>query len=724
MPDPFYDQRGQSAEWQLNAGRDVNYQAAPPHPPPGRILGAWPGHAAFFTGREEVLHALHAALGGGNAAVTPPPQALNGMPGVGKTTVAAQYVASRWDCFRLVAWLPAQRVEGLEAALAELGPSLSPPIPATGDAKTDYEAARRWFAAHPGWLIVADNVEDWRAVRGALPPTATGRVLMTTRREDPGGGAVAVRVERMRPETGATFLLRRAGRLGADAPLADASREWREGALALSRRFDGLPLALAQAGAYVASRRTTPARYLERFDAERVRLMDDAGDLDHATVTATFSLALEAVEAIETYGPAAAQLVRLCAFLAPDPIPDEAFLGNAKAIEEPLQAYVADEASWDETVEAATRFALLERDPDGRTLSLHRLVADVVRDGMDDDARRAGTLAAVRAVNMAFPDGEYGTWDVCARLLPHALLLREAVKDEEIVHTRASRMLDRTASYLEQRGRYSEAEPIFREALAMRRALHGDDHPNVAAALNNLGLLLRNMGRYDEATAALEEAVAIDGWLPEADDLDVAAHLDNLGGVHLALRRYAEAETGFRRALELREKRLGPDHPDVSIHLNNLALALGEQGAFGEALELRERDLRVKRATLGEGHPEYATSLVNLGTLYVRAGRLDEAAGPLEEAMRLRDAIHAGAHPECAGPRFWLGQLHYARDELQPARALMAEALAIRERHLPPDHPETAGTRGWVAGIDAEIAAGGEEAGGGGSGGTGDGARR
>ena len=40
-------------------------------------------------------------------------------------------------------------------------------------------------------------------------------------------------------------------------------------------------------------------------------------------------------------------------------------------------------------------------------------------------------------------------------------------------------------------GKYDEAEPMYRKVSAMNRKIFGDEHPRVAADLNNLALLLK-----------------------------------------------------------------------------------------------------------------------------------------------------------------------------------------------------------------------------------------
>ena len=75
--------------------------------------------------------------------------------------------------------------------------------------------------------------------------------------------------------------------------------------------------------------------------------------------------------------------------------------------------------------------------------------------------------------------------------------------------------------YTEQ-GNYSQAEPLYRRALAILEKALGPEHPNVAASLNNLAELFRDQGKY------------------------------------------VEAEPLYRRALAIWEKALGPEHPDVA----------------------------------------------------------------------------------------------------------------------------------------------------------------
>src|SRR5262249_26389761 len=60
-----------------------------------------------------------------------------------------------------------------------------------------------------------------------------------------------------------------------------------------------------------------------------------------------------------------------------------------------------------------------------------------------------------------------------------------------------------------QRGRYAESERVWRVLLDIRRRWLGEDHPDTAASSNNLAFVLVNQGKYAEAEPLFRRALAI-----------------------------------------------------------------------------------------------------------------------------------------------------------------------------------------------------------------------
>jgi tetratricopeptide (TPR) repeat protein len=493
------------------------------------------------------------------------------------------------------------------------------------DANVAAAAVRRWLERQTGWLLILDNVEEMvGVVKPFLPVSGTGHVLMTTRLQATGAIAQSVELEKMETEEGALFLLRRAKLIAPDAPLDTAAEADRKPAREITGEVAGLPLALDQAAAYIEETPSTPAKYLKLYRTEGAALRAQRGKLapDHSSVTITFSLAFAQVAGAN---PAAADLVRACAFLAPDAIPEEIFTQGGKELGEPLAQVVGKPLAWDAAVEAAGRFRLIHRNVANDTLNIHRLVQEVLKDGMDAPTRRAWAERVVQALNGVFPYVEFQNWPQCERLIPHAIVVGRLMEDFGLDSVAAARLLNQSGYYLDGRARYEEAEPLHQRALAIWEKALGPDHPDTAASLNNLAALYHNQGRYGEAEPLYQRALTIREKALGPDHPNTATSLNNLAEIYRSQGRHGEAEPLYQRALVIHETALGPDHPDTAASLHNLALLYDNQGRYGEAWPLYQRAFDICEKALGPDHPWTVRTVRNYAGFLRQRGRAAEA---------------------------------------------------------------------------------------------------
>ena len=137
--------------------------------------------------------------------------------------------------------------------------------------------------------------------------------------------------------------------------------------------------------------------------------------------------------------------------------------------------------------------------------------------------------------------------------------------------------LNNLALLYNSQGRYSEAEPLYLQALELRKHLLGEDHPDVATSLNNLAGLYYSQGRYDQAEPLLVQALELSKRLLGENHPYVATNLNNLAGLYDSQGRYAEAERLYLRALEILERVVGDDHPSTITIRENLAILRQER---------------------------------------------------------------------------------------------------------------------------------------------------
>jgi tetratricopeptide (TPR) repeat protein len=488
----------------------------------------------FFTGREQVLTQIQEALAAQGRA------ALSGLGGVGKTQTAVEYAHRHVEEYLYSFFVAAHSREALLSSYVTIAGLLKLPESQENDQTLAVDAVKSWLDSHERWLLILDNADDIVMARAFLPSGKKGHVILTTRAQAAGATARRVEIQEMETEEGALFLLRRATCIAEDAPLDDATEVDRARAKEIATALDGLPLALDQAGAYIEETGGGFLKYLNLYQTHATELLRRRGALasDHPDpVAATWVLSFEK---IEQANPAAAELLRFCAFLRPDQIPEEVFSKGAPELGPVLERVGADSFVLDGAIEELLKYSLVRRDPNASTLEIHRLVQAVLKRGMEEATQRLWAERAVRAVNRAFPSVEFSTWVICERLLPQAYACAELINQWVFQFPDAARLLNEAGFYLNERGRYTDAEPLHGRALAIREKALGPEDPDVAESLNNLA------------------------------------------GLYYAQGQYVKAESFLQRALAIREKALGPEHPDVAESLNNLAALYSTQGQYAK----------------------------------------------------------------------------------------------------------------------------------------------
>jgi serine/threonine protein kinase/CHAT domain-containing protein/tetratricopeptide (TPR) repeat protein len=183
------------------------------------------------------------------------------------------------------------------------------------------------------------------------------------------------------------------------------------------------------------------------------------------------------------------------------------------------------------------------------------------------------------------------------------------------------------------RGKYAEAEPLFQQALTIRRWLPGESHPSVA------------QGDYTRALEGFQKALEIRRAALGEDHPDVADIYHNIAVVYRAQGDYTRALEADQKAMAIREKVLGVDHPSYATSLNNLAGLYRDMGEYARAEPLFRQALEITKKAVGEGHPSYATGLDNLAGLYRDMGEYARAEPLFRQALEITKKAVGEGHP-------------------------------------------------------------------------------
>ena len=629
----------------------------------------------------------------------------------------------------------------------------------------DHVAGRRWLlvfdgADNPAVLAGADATTPADGT-GWLRADPAGMVIVTTRIREPQVWGTRVTLRELKPlddDAGAEVLRDLAPEV-AD-PGGHEARELsrRLGGLPLA-----LHLAGAYLGSPFA-RWSTFAGYREALDGVELPAaiadIEEQGADIHATVQRTWDLSLDALAA-EGRPQARPLLLVLSCFAPATPIP--AWLLQLPPLADLLAGqpgagadnHGAERRRLRDGLQGLSRTGLIEISASGspagvNAVTVHPMVADANRirltTGADAEyAAVPGTAVALLEAGTAGLDpARPGDWPTWRLLRPHvnaaidlladdldpavlARLLTVSAGDTEALlgagrlaaaeklaqaSVAAATFLSRDdpaamtargylARTLVRRGRSGDAEMLYRELLADRLRVQGEDHIATLATRHDLAAALGVQGRYGEAEQLYRQLLVDDYRLRGPDHRETLAARYNLARMIGLQGRYAEAEELGRQVLDVQSRVLGPDHPDCLASRQNLARLAGKAGRYAEAEQLYRRVLADRRRVLGDDHPDTLATRHRLARIVGQRGRYGEAEELCHQVLADRRRLLGEDHPDNLPTRHRLARMLGLQGRYADAEPMFRQVLAARRRTLGAEHPDTLSTEhrlGWLIG--------------------------
>ncbi|HKI16800.1 MAG TPA: tetratricopeptide repeat protein, partial [Isosphaeraceae bacterium] len=364
---------------------------------------------------------------------------------------------------------------------------------------------------------------------------------------------------------------------------------------------------------------------------------------------------------------------------------------RAKQLDEQIDRAVAADR-WDEAISGAKELLALRTRLQGAshfdTVGAEWRFKTLGRISALPKTDRAAFLSASNLNARAFSLLDVGKFAEAQPLFEQALEIRRRLLGDD--HPDTALSYHNLAYNLQGLGKYAEAQPMFEKTTETICRLLGENHPDAAMSHNSLATNLVEQGRYAAAQAHLEKAVEIHRRLLTDYHGDTANSLDNLATVLSFQGKLAEAEPLMEKALEIKRWFLGEDHPETAIGYNNLAYNLNAQAKYVNAQPLYEKALEIQHRLLGDDHPYTATAYDNLAHNLGDQGKQTQGQPLLELALAIRRRLLTDDHPDTALSYSNLAANLARQGKHAAAQPLLEKALEVCRRLLTDEHPRTA----------------------------------
>ncbi|KAE8363797.1 P-loop containing nucleoside triphosphate hydrolase protein [Aspergillus caelatus] len=569
--------------------------------------------------------------------------AITGLGGIGKTQVALE-VAHRIrdrDKECSVFWVPCISNEMIEQTFLNIAQILGLHDVKPVDVK---EQTKIYLSSERAgkWLLIFDNADDtemWVSANNAipsledfLPQSDQGHILFTTRNGELAVDLTAsniIALPDVDKETASNILeslLLQKQLL--DDPITTST---------LLEQLAFLPLAIAQASAYINKKRLSLSAYLMLFqekEQDSIELLSedfrDPGrykDIQNPVITTW----LISFQQIQHQDQLAADYLSFMVCIDPRNIP---------------QSLLPPQTCRKESLDALGLLnAYSFTNSQDLNISMHRLVHIATRNWLRKNGRFGYWIQRVAGrIDMAFPDDHHTNRRLWREYLPHALAL---VHDNEFVVQQEQyvNLIERIADCLDSDGRYHEAEVLYRTLMRINQERDGPEHTTTLTSMVNLASTYWNQGRWNETekldVQVMEARMAALG----AEHPDTLTSMLNLSVTYRDQGRWNEAEEFGVQVMDRRKTVLGAEHPDTLDSMLNLALTYWNQGRWNEAEELGVQVMEASMAALGAEHPRTLTSMSNLAYTWESQGKSQDALSLMENCLELRRKVLGPTHP-------------------------------------------------------------------------------
>ena len=552
------------------------------------------------------------------------------------------------------------------------------------DQDTISTAVKSWFEtpASGNWTIVIDNLDDIELQSRHYIPVRHGEILFTTRDKrilgHPGlvPARAGIEVSRMSEKEGMETFNRIVGSEGdVDCPAVGQ----------LLTLLDGLPLAIAQAAAYIRTTHMPPTHYLALFqESEKNQqellseplpavLRNDRAGLTRAVMT-TWQLS---VQRIEQESPLSVKTLQILSFLGPDNLP-------SSLIEASLRP---ETGSHFKLLAPLLNFGLLTQ-LGASGYRLHRLVGLWTRVRMSSDVKNQRIDQALGLMGSCFP------WESCTHvtkyigLLPHAVSILDHIGSDYSKFGASWELQQNVSSFLRGVGRLHLAMKHAQLSLGQEKAFEQDESKRYISRLA-VGNIYYSMAEY---TSAIHEyQLALDGLekVLGEDHRSTLMAVQNMAVVFRNKGEYEKALEWFQRALDGSEKVLGKDHPDTLGTVQNMANVFQDKGEYDKALALYQRALDGKEKVLGKDHPGTLATVQNMASVFQNKGEYDKALEWFQRALDGSKKVLGKDHPDTLGKVQNMAVVFQDKGEYDKALKWFRRALDGSEKVLGKDHPDT-----------------------------------
>jgi tetratricopeptide (TPR) repeat protein/DNA-binding CsgD family transcriptional regulator len=613
-----------------------------------------------------------------------------GLGGIGKTQLALKYINQFKDFYTLKAWFYAEHITQLKEQYIDFARSLG-----YDEKNLSFSGAlsyiKKSLPQYPGWLFIYDNVTNYQEINDFLPK-GEGYIIMTTRQQHWPSSFKILDIDIM-TENDALDLLQSLIKRNINHEKSHATT--------LVKTLGFLPLAVAQAGAYIQQNNISIAEYLTLYQKHEQELLSEPTmplGVDSLPAAVTWDISLQAINQgsrIIDNVSLPIELLTVCAYLAPEKISRSLLLTWLKVAHPKIKSPLLKL----NTSLAKLRQYSMIHDDSNEKITVHRLVQTIMRYKHSN---------VKNCLSLGFPTQNVAWYDILLKaihgeisnnndstmkqrdLFPHLTSLLQHY--ENLWPKHVSQFLGKALYDLGLTLNYALYEPknsipYLERALLIFKQHYSKDQLQIAKILNDLGNVYGTLGEHKQKCLLLQQSLAIKKTIYGDNHVEYIKTVNDLAKAYFYLGAYSEV----RQLLEERIKKwkyyYNNEYGEYAKSLNTLASTYGDLGEYEYELDLLKKSLDLHKQYYGDKNEGYAKILNSLACTYGFFGNYQKKYELLKQALAIYEFHYSTKYIEYVRVLCNLGEAYgELGDYVQQRNILENQVLPFNKKHYGVQH--------------------------------------
>jgi tetratricopeptide (TPR) repeat protein len=229
-------------------------------------------------------------------------------------------------------------------------------------------------------------------------------------------------------------------------------------------------------------------------------------------------------------------------------------------------------------------------------------------------------------------------------------------------------------------GRWKEAEVMYRQNTETHIKVLGPEHPETLNTMFDLGIALLCLNRLEEAEKNQRDLMQTQSRVLGAEHRNTLKTMSSLAEVYMDQKRLDKAQKLARKALGAHKRVLGEKHHNTLDIMDLLAEVYFGKGQFSRAEELAKLTIASKKEVLGAEHYQTLESMELLSSVYENQGRLQEAEELWQQAFEGHKRCSGVDHHVTLSAMHELARIIRAQGRNHEAISLLEECLQLQEK--------------------------------------------